>query len=156
MLIPCLIRKESVAATPEEAIRQGVLHHLIHDLHFPASYIAVEKSLNQIPHLSLSDRDLPHRRADIICFGKGIHPKHQLYPLLLIECKAVKLTPKVINQVSGYNVFLQACFIAAVNEDQVAFGWKGTTGYSFINYIPAYKELIDTAQKQMGSARSIS
>lgn len=150
MIIPCLIRKESVAATPEESVRQGLLHHLINHLDFPASYIAVEKALHQIPHLTLSDANLPDRRADIICFGKGIHPKHELYPLLLVECKAIKLSSKVINQVSGYNVFLQACFIAVVNKDEVKFGWKGKDGYQFINYIPKYSELINAA----GSHRS--
>jgi hypothetical protein len=146
-MISCLIRKESVSATPEEQVRQGLLRHLICDLGFPASHIAVEKALDQIPHLSISPMDLPDRRADIICFAQGIHPQHDLYPLLLVECKAVKLTPKVVNQVSGYNVFLQAYFIAAANQTEVQFGWKGKEGYQFIKRIPTYPEILSAIKK---------
>lgn len=147
-MISCLIRKETVAATPEEKVRQGLLHHLIHKLGFPASHIAVERALHQIPHLHLSPLDLPERRADIVCFGQGIHPKHEIYPLLLVECKSVKLTPKVINQVSGYNVFLQAYFVAVANQEEVRFGWKGKEGYQFINRIPEYPEMIKAVNRQ--------
>lgn len=147
-MIPCLIRKENVAATPEEQVRQGVLHHLVNDLQFPASHISVEKALHQMPHLRLSGLDLPDRRADIVCYGKGIHAQHDLYPLLLIECKAVKLTPRVISQVSGYNVFMQAYFIAVVNRDEVQFGWRGKEGYQFIDRIPCYKDLIQNLNKK--------
>ncbi len=146
-MISCLIRKESVSATPEEQVRQGLLRHLICDLGFPASHIAVEKALNQIPHLSISSMELPERRADIICFGQGIHPHHDLYPLLLVECKSVKLTPKVVNQVSGYNVFLQAYFIAVANQNEVKFGWKSKNGYQFITKIPAYQDILGAIKK---------
>ena len=118
-----MIRKEWVAAQPEEIVRQNLLHRLIHSLEFPSAYLAVEKGLKQMPHLSLTGMTIPRRRADIICFAKGIHPACDLYPLLMIECKSVKITPKVKSQVIGYNHFMKACFVAVANQNEVRTGW---------------------------------
>lgn len=140
----CQIRQARVSALPEEKVRQRLLNHMIQELGFPASLIAVEKSLRQLPHLSVTDRRLvPDRRADIICFAKGTVSGNDLYPLLLVECKAIKLSPRVINQVLGYNHFIRACFIAIANEDEIRIGWhdhlKGE--YSFADYLPSYDQL---------------
>ncbi len=142
--IQCLIRKEWVAGTPEENVRQSLLYHLVHELQFPLSQIAVEKGLKQMPHLSLASFELPDRRSDVVCFAQGIHAEHSLYPLLLIECKAVKITPKVISQATGYNHFLRAYYVALVNQDEVRLGWQTKDGYQFINRIPKYAELIQS------------
>ncbi len=140
----CQVRKEWVAAQPEERVRQHLVKHLIQDLGFPSSYICLEKGLRQMPHLNLLDQEVPDRRADIVCFASGIHPKYALYPLLLIECKAVKLTPKVLSQVVGYNHFMQAHYIAAANQTDVQFGWYDSAkkDYAYIPYIPLYKDLL--------------
>lgn len=141
----CLMRKEWVIATPEELVRQKLVHHLIHDLAFPWSHIALEKSLRQMPHLTLADQlKLPHRRADLVCFAKNIHPQFNLYPLLLVECKAVKLSERVVNQVVGYNHFVKAYFIAVVNAEEVRTGWydEATKKYNFVNFLPKYEELV--------------
>jgi hypothetical protein len=142
--IYCAIRKEWLESSPEEIVRQEVLHRLVERCGFPLSCIAVEQQLKQMPHLRLSHTQFPNRRADIVCFAKGIHPTFDLYPLLLIECKAVKLTSKVINQVVGYNHYLQAFFIAAVNQDEVRLGWieSTTKTYTFIAQMPSYTELL--------------
>lgn len=146
-LLYCPVRKEWVAALPEEHVRQRMLRHLFEDRGFPAPLVAVEKSLKQMPHLSAAGLvGMPNRRADIVCFARGIHPSSDLYPLLIIECKSVKLTPKVIHQVSGYNHYVQACFIAIVNDEEICTGWfdrvKGA--YEFIDYLPSYDELIES------------
>lgn len=140
----CPVRRQWVAALPEERVRQHLLKHLITQLGFPPSLIVLEMALQQMPHLSPSQAQIPERRADIVCFAKEIHPHHDLYPLLLVECKAVKLTPKTLNQVTGYNHFLKACFIAAVNQNEVKFGWfdPKQQGYVYSDHIPAYKQLI--------------
>ena len=117
-------------------------------LGYPANLIAVEKGLKQMPHLQTNPNQLPDRRADIVCYGKNIHPQFNLYPLLLIECKAVKLTPKVINQVSGYNHFLSAYFIAVANQKEIETGWfdskKGS--YQFVSYLPSYQQLMESCR----------
>ncbi|MBA3816482.1 MAG: type I restriction enzyme HsdR N-terminal domain-containing protein [Parachlamydiaceae bacterium] len=142
----CSIRKELVAALPEEIIRQRLLVYMLNDRGFPEALVAVEKTLKQMPHLgSLNPLKIPHRRADIICYGKGIHPDCALYPLLLIECKAVKLTSRVINQVAGYNQFVKAYFIAIVNDHEIQTGWfdpkQGV--YVFVPHLPSYEELLE-------------
>jgi len=142
--IYCQIRKEWVAATPEEDVRQRLIQSMMQQLGYPPSSIVLEKGLRQLPHLTLQPQRLPDRRADIICFAKGIHPCHALYPLLLIECKAVKLSDRVINQVTGYNHFLQAYFIAVANQDMVRTGWydPGAKQYNFVDRLPSYAELL--------------
>lgn len=139
----CCVRRQWVAALPEEKVRQHLLNHLINQLGFPPSLIVLEMGLQQIPHLNPSQGQIPERRADIVCFAKGIHPAHDLYPLLLIECKAVKLTPKVLNQVTGYNHFLKACFIAVANQNEVKLGWfeAKLQRYIYTDRIPSYKHL---------------
>lgn len=141
-MIQCAIRKTFVEATPEECVRQAILIRLIDRLGYPSAYIAVEKELRQMPHL-LHQRPLPNRRADIVCFARGIHPCHAVYPLLLIECKAVKLNQKVINQTIGYNYFVQSYFIAVANNDTIQTGWCDPTKgiFTFIPYLPTYQAL---------------
>lgn len=140
----CPIRKAAVASLPEERIRVQLLCDLIEKLGYPSSGLAVEKELAQIPHLRSMGGKLPKRRADIICFAKGIHPTEELYPLLLIECKALKLTSKMINQVVGYNHYLKACYIALVNHEEIRTGWfdRTTQTYKFVPYLPTYAELL--------------
>jgi hypothetical protein len=143
--IYCLIRKMWVAAIPEETVRQHVLAYMIQELGFPAPLISVEKAVRQLPHLLLMDRHrVPDRRVDILCYAKGKASNSTLYPLLAIECKAVPLTARVINQVVGYNHYIRARYIAVVNREKMRTGWydpdKGE--YAFVDYLPAYASLI--------------
>lgn len=142
--IYCHLRKIWVAALPEELVRQRLLLHMINNLNFPLSLLVLEKELRQMPHLEGDLGQFPNRRADLICFGKDIHPKYALYPLLLIECKAVKLTSKVVDQVVGYNHFLQACFIAIVNAEEIKTAWydQEKKEYTFVNTLPDYATLL--------------
>jgi len=138
------IRKEFVKALPEEIVRQRLIRHMIDSLGYPYELIAVEKSLRQMPHMLLTDEDIPDRRADIICFVKGIQQGFDLYPLLMIECKSVKLTDKVISQVVGYNYYVNACFVAIANQDAIRLGWYDpiTKRYIFVDGLPRYDELV--------------
>lgn len=144
----CLIRKSPLASLPEEIVRQNLIKDLL-NLGYPASGFALEKKLSQMPHLALSSEKLPDRRADIVVFGKGIHPNFDLYPLLLVECKAVPLTDKVIHQATGYNYYLKSYFILLANQEKSRFGWysKEKKGYTFLdNHIPTYEELIGSVK----------
>ena len=140
----CPIRKRIVSALPEEQVRVRLLHEMIHLLGFPQGGIVIEKELSQMPHLATSSEPLPCRRADIVCFAPGIHPEHSLYPLLLIECKAVEITPKVMNQVIGYNHFVKAYFIAVVNQEKCQVGWfdRNAKTYRYVDYLPTYANLL--------------
>ena len=139
------IRKKSLEIQPEELIRQALLDVMIKELGYPMELIAVEKKLRQLPHLELSAEKIPDRRLDIICFGKNIHPDFGLYPLLMIECKAVKLTPKVIQQVVSYNHYVKSYFVAVANADDIKTGWydDDIQGYNFFDGLPKYRDLLE-------------
>lgn len=118
----CPLRKKWVAALPEERVRQALIQRMHFELGYPMGTMALEKALNQLPHLQQTP-SLPKRRADLIILSRGVHPQYSLYPLLLIECKAVPLSEKTLRQITGYNQFVGAPFIAAVNQAQTLFGW---------------------------------
>lgn len=146
----CAIRKTWVAALPEEIVRQRLISHMVRDLSFPLPYLAVEQGLAQLPHMALKDlKAIPNRRVDLLCYGKEIHPQYPLYPLLVVECKAVPLTSKVLNQVAGYNHFLQAYFIAVANETEMRTGWYDVkkSSYQFVNGLPSYTALLASLPK---------
>lgn len=46
MMIYDIIRKKYVALTPEEWVRQHVIHYLIEQRNYPAALIAVEKAID--------------------------------------------------------------------------------------------------------------
>ncbi len=139
----CLVRRGWVKATPEERVRQQLLSYMIHQQAYPFSSLAVEKTLSHLPHLSRA-QPIPNRRADIICFADCVNSlTSTLYPLLLIECKAIKLSNKVLNQVISYNYFVQAHFVMVVNETEIKMGWYDKTSqvYKFVNYLPSFAVL---------------
>ncbi|WP_068467167.1 type I restriction enzyme HsdR N-terminal domain-containing protein [Candidatus Protochlamydia phocaeensis] len=145
----CLLRKKWIAATPEEKIRQNFVLSLTQQLGYPLGCLAMEKSLSQMPHLQhLSQSSLPNRRTDIIVFAQGLHPHYAYYPLLLIECKAVPLNAKVMRQIVGYNRYLQAYFLALVNQNENLFGWYDAdlNDFSFRAGVPPYVVLLQQAQ----------
>lgn len=137
-----------VKASPEEKVRQKLLTAMVQELGYPITSLAVEKGLAQLPHLSFGGEKVPERRADILCFAKDIHPAHALYPLLLIECKAVKLTQKAFQQAVGYNYYLQAYFIALANESEIHIGWHDPKEgkYQFSKGLPSYPQLLSSLQ----------
>lgn len=116
---------------------------MVNKLGYPLETLSVEKGLDQMFHLDQQPSTVPNRRADIICFAKDIHPDHSLYPLLLIECKSVKLNSKARGQVIGYNRFVRAYYIALANEDEIETGWfdPSLNGYQFCNGLPEYSSL---------------
>jgi len=114
---------------------------MLRQLAFPRETLAVEKELRHMPHLATS-ASIPDRRADILCYAKGIHATIDLYPLLMIECKAVRINSKVIDQVVGYNHYVQACFVCVANQHEVRTGWRNSQGtYDFVPYLPSYADL---------------
>lgn len=133
------IRKEWVAATPEEKVRQTWLLHMVEKLGYPPALIAVEK---EIAAFSCPRSKPPHRRLDAVIFAK--EEKGALAPLLLLECKAVKLTDRALRQVASYNEYVKARYIALVNADEAWLGiWNSEQArYDLVLGIPEYSCLI--------------
>lgn len=96
------IRKKFVALTPEEWVRQHVVHYLITEFQYPKTLFKIESGLkyNQM-----------HKRSDIVVHGRDGRP------WMLIECKSpdIRLTQKAFNQVAVYNMSIGAKYLAVTN-----------------------------------------
>ena len=105
----CEWRHRWVRLTPEEWIRQQLLHRLVEQLGYPASLIAVEAAF-QMPNGK-------NFRADAVVYDR------QTEPLMLIECKAetVPLTQKTLDQALTYNRLLNVPYLLLNNGPQTIF-----------------------------------
>ena len=122
----CEWRHKWVRLTPEEWVRQQLLHRLVEQLGYPASLIAVEASIT-VGEVS--------KRCDAIVYDR------QMNALMLVECKAetVPLTQKTLDQAVIYNRKLQVPYILLFNGIQticVNGNHTNTTG------IPRYTDLL--------------
>jgi hypothetical protein len=136
--------------TPEEEVRQQVLYELI-EKGYPKSCLAVEKGIKEISAREFYKKP-PLRRIDIACFGKV--QGDELQPLLVIECKSVQLTTKMIRQVLGYNIFIKAPIVALINQTSTcilpAISQSATMDVPSMNHLPSYQELIHAARLLIG------
>lgn len=130
------IRNKWLIATPEELVRQKILNLLTGELGYPPHAIAIEKRLSELPHLL--ERDVPDRRLDILCYES-----ETLRPLLLIECKGIRLQEKMLTQVMGYNAFIQAPLICLANDGEFLLGWEDPKRVMSLDQLPSYKKLCD-------------
>ena len=89
-VLRCKYRDKLVAATPEEVVRQRVLHQLVDVAKWPRQLIAVEFT----QHLA-SGRT---RRPDILLFNE------RRQPCVVIECKRpeIRLDQSVLSQAEKY------------------------------------------------------
>jgi hypothetical protein len=94
-------RKKWVALTPEEWVRQNILQYLEQVMHYPASLIAVEKSI-KLGELT--------KRFDILVYKNNV-------PWMIIECKEAneKIADKTITQLYQYQQVLNAEYLIASN-----------------------------------------
>jgi len=130
-----LIRRRHVAATPEEIVRQHLLHQMLSVLGFPKSLIAVEKKIGAMG-----------RRADIVCFARGIRPNEALSPLLLVECKAEDCSLAAREQAFGYNASLQAPFLCIAGKTQIHTLWLNGNKIASVPFLPPYCDLLKMAK----------
>ena len=97
-----IIRKKFVRLTPEEWVRQHLVHYLIFHKKYPRSLIRIESGLKY---------NLRQKRSDILVYDR------EARPFLIIECKSfeVKINQAVVDQVSVYNKKLAAQFAVVSN-----------------------------------------
>ena len=96
------VRKKWLLLTPEEWVRQHLIHYLILEKKYPVSLISVEKEiiLNELK-----------KRYDIVIYNK------QLVPVVVIECKApyIELDKTVVEQALRYNLIIKAKYLMISN-----------------------------------------
>mgnify|MGYP000141163419 CR=1 FL=1 len=97
-----ILRKKYVSLTPEEWVRQHIIHFLIEEKNYPISLMAVEKKLT-INTLT--------KRTDILVFNTNGSPH------IIVECKAptVKITQDAFDQIARYNLKLEANYLIVSN-----------------------------------------
>lgn len=131
--ILCVVRTSWVTATPEEKLRQTILRYMLGKGGYPKGCVAVEVLVG----------GSSGRRADIVVYTNT--PSKGFSPLFIVECKAVKLTPSMLQQVGGYNYFFEAPFIALANAEESYWGWLDSTTKSYrLQWgFPSFKELTE-------------
>jgi len=96
-----VVRKKYIVLTPEEWVRQHVVHYLLEDKGYPSSLLAIETGIKFQGMI---------RRCDLVAYKAG-------QPYLLIECKAssVALTKEVIAQIARYQSVLSVPYLFITN-----------------------------------------
>jgi type I site-specific restriction endonuclease len=124
------IRKKFVDITPEEWVRQHIIHYLIIYKQVPVSMISIEKQL------LLNNTK---RRTDIVIYNSN------LTPLLIIECKApqIKIDQLTVDQALRYNIELNVPAIFLSNGLQHIFLKLENQGPKVLKDIPNYENLLN-------------
>jgi len=127
LFVWCIARKKTLLLTPEEWVRQHVIHYLIHEKNVPLGLISSEHSIkvNQLV-----------RRCDIVVFGTDQQPE------LIVECKStdVEINQKVLLQIAQYNSKLNVGYLLLTyGLRHVACGVnRGENTLDFMNEIPDF------------------
>lgn len=122
------IRKKFIILTPEEWVRQHVVHFLLKEKNYPKSLINVEKVLlvNTL-----------RKRYDVVVYN----PDGSI--LILIECKAatIKIAQATFDQIARYNMTLQSEYLMVTNGLNHYFCKMDFENekYQFLNELPDYE-----------------
>lgn len=122
------IRGIWVVATPEEKVRQLFVRHLICNIGYPASHIAVE-------HGFKFDNG-KCQRCDIVVFDS------KLQPFMVVECKAqsVAISAQTASQATRYNANIGAKYITLTNIDRtLCFIKEPSEQYKNIASLPKWE-----------------
>ena len=119
------LRRKYVRLTPEEWVRQHLVHYLISDLGYPRGLIAIEKSID------LHGKGF---RADVIVHDRAGRA------VLMAECKEpdVSVTQQTFDQIATYNRVVQARCLLVTNG---LVHYCYATDRGFLDQVPRYDEL---------------
>lgn len=125
-----VIRRQYVALTPEEWVRQNFVHFLIEYKGYPQSLMANEVQL-KLNGMS--------RRCDTVVYDRTLRPR------VIVEYKApsVSITQKVFGQICRYNMVLQVDYLI-VSNGLAHYCCRidyPTRSYTFLQEIPEYQSL---------------
>jgi hypothetical protein len=100
--VTCLLRRKQIVLTPEEWVRQHLIHYLVEHKSLALGRLAVEVNL-KVNSLS--------KRADIVFYDRTLKPQ------LVVECKApeVNLTSETVFQIATYNSQLNSNYLLISN-----------------------------------------
>jgi len=122
-----IIRKKYMVLTPEEWVRQHVVHYLLNQKKYPKSIIAVEKQLTV---------NKMKKRFDVLVYNTTGTPE------IIVECKApkVKITQDTFDQIARYNLKLNANYLMVTNGLQHYFCMMDAENekYVFLEELPEY------------------
>ncbi|PWH86596.1 type I restriction enzyme HsdR N-terminal domain-containing protein [Brumimicrobium oceani] len=125
-----VFRKKKLLLTPEEWVRQHILHFLVEHKEVPLPLIAAEYPIEVNKMV---------RRCDGVIFnreGKAI---------AIIECKApkIKLNEAVLHQIAQYNFKLRVQWLILTNGLQTitAFVDQKSGAIQYFEEIPSYQEM---------------
>lgn len=128
-----IFRKKKLLLTPEEWVRQHVLHFLVQHKAVPEPLIAAEYAI-EVNKMT--------RRCDGVVFNR------EGKAAAIIECKApgIKLTESVLHQIAQYNFKLRVNWLILSNGLQtiVAFVDQTTGAIQYFEGIPSYQEMTNT------------
>jgi hypothetical protein len=125
------IRKKYIFLTSEEWVRQNFIRYLIEERKFPASLIAIEKTIT-VNKLK--------KRCDVVIYDRNRKP------LILVECKAssVKITQSSFDQGARYNLSLNVKYLIVTNgiNHYSCTIEREKKSYVFLEDVPFYKDII--------------
>lgn len=121
-----IIRKRWLVLTPEEHVRQILMHHLINAAGYPIGMMAVEKKV-QVGTMA--------KRYDLIVYDRNHHP------WLLAECKepGVEINKETLYQLLNYHRSLQCQYWLLTNGHQTfCADAQNSQQIQWLDALPAY------------------
>lgn len=119
------LRKVWIVLTPEEWVRQNFIQYLIQVKQYPATLIAIEKTI-QLGELK--------KRFDIVVYKED-------KPWMLIECKEANVTisEKTLEQILQYQQIIEATFLVMTNGHNTYVAQIKTGKLHYLQSLPEYK-----------------
>lgn len=124
-----ILRKKWVMLTPEEHVRQALIHYLISECRYPAGLIAIER---QISYGTLK------KRFDIVVFSQD------RTPWMLIECKApgIPISEGVFQQLLQYHASIPCRFWVLSNgHENLCADGSAIPVISWLDQFPSYPKI---------------
>lgn len=125
------VRRAWVRLTPEEWVRQHLIHALTGPLGYPVGLLVVEREVRYLGEV---------RRADLVAYDRARRP------LLMAECKApgVALDQACFDQAARYNTVVQAPYLLVTNgQAHYCCRVERATGrYTFVEAIPSFSDAV--------------
>ncbi len=125
-----MVRRKYISLTPEEWVRQHLLHYLVYEKGVPVSLIGVEKKV-------LVNRT--NKRTDLVVYSRNAKP------MMIAECKApsVRISQDTFDQAARYNLALDVNYFVLTNGLEIFCCTMDhqKKSYNFLPEIPSFDQL---------------